>query len=348
MSEQYSALSGLLIPFCRIMERNDINIGEALEICNIKKSVLNSQESRLPVSQYEALIDHCNAQLNRHDFAILIAKHFHPGMFHILGYAIMSSNTLSDALHRIAQYKSLIANSSTVEINQTNRFLNFNLHTFREANSKKLVAGLNPTMAFIGTTISFCRTLIGTDFNPLKVYFSYPKPNFDTQFINDFFQCDIKFNANASGFKLDKKVANKPLEAGNSSITLAHEKLLNEALCRMKKSDIEQQVRSFIQKELMHGTPSQSKIAEKLGMSLRNLQRRLNEKGNSFKDILEDTRKKLALDYIKQTHLSLGEVSYLIGFSNLSNFNRAFKRWTGTTPGEYRNKSIEENYLNAV
>jgi len=83
-------------------------------------------------------------------------------------------------------------------------------------------------------------------------------------------------------------------------------------------------------------------------MSLRNLQRRLNEKGTSFKDILEDTRRTLALDYIKQSHLSLGEVSYLIGFSNLSNFNRAFKRWTGKTPGDYRSRYMEVSYSNAI
>jgi len=71
-------------------------------------------------------------------------------------------------------------------------------------------------------------------------------------------------------------------------------------------------------------------------MSLRNLQRKLHDQGTSYKEILENTRKKLAMDYIVQQHLSLSEIGYLVGFSSVGNFNRAFKRWTNQTPGDYR------------
>jgi AraC-like DNA-binding protein len=73
-------------------------------------------------------------------------------------------------------------------------------------------------------------------------------------------------------------------------------------------------------------------------MSLRNMQRKLKDKASNYKEILEDTRKHLAQSYLKQVNLSLGEVSYLIGFSDRSNFNRAFKRWSKLTPGDYRQK----------
>ena len=84
------------------------------------------------------------------------------------------------------------------------------------------------------------------------------------------------------------------------------------------------------------GTPSKTDIAKQIGMSLRNLQRKLIQQDSCYRDLLEEIRKKLALEYITQAHLSLSEVGYLVGFANIGNFNRAFKRWTNCAPGEYR------------
>lgn len=96
------------------------------------------------------------------------------------------------------------------------------------------------------------------------------------------------------------------------------------------------QVRSSIIERLHDGTPNQETIAESMHVSLRSLQRRLNKEETNFKTLLETTRQELALHYIRETHRTLGEITYLLGFSEPSNFTRAFKRWTGKTPAEYR------------
>ena len=119
-------------------------------------------------------------------------------------------------------------------------------------------------------------------------------------------------------------------------LTQSHEKMLDEYLSRVDQNDLANRVKCRIQDKLALGSPTQADIASTLGMSLRNLQRKLSEQGTSFKDILEQTRRKLALEYIEQRHLTLGEIAYLVGFSSAANFNRAFKRWTGVSPGEFR------------
>jgi len=336
MPEQYSTLSGWMIPISRAMEANGINVIDSLKACNISQKVLADQESRLAASCFEALITYCNQQKNRHDFSTIIAKHFHPGMFNVLGYTIISSNTLKDALERLAQYKRVVSNTCNLYTHETDAELIFQMEIFTYPETNRMVIGLHSLLTFLGTVISFLRSLMDDDFNANKICISYPKPDFNIGFLSDFFQCDIEFSAPFSGITLDRVKANKPLLGANPIITQTHEKLLNEFLCRIHKDDIIQQVRNNIYDVILLGTPSQSDIAKKLGMSLRNLQRKLNNQGSCFKDILDDTRKKLALDYIAQPHLSLGEVSYLVGFSNLSSFNRAFKRWTQHTPGEYR------------
>jgi len=71
-------------------------------------------------------------------------------------------------------------------------------------------------------------------------------------------------------------------------------------------------------------------------MSLRSLQRRLNDEGTSYKDLLDETRRELASHYMAESHRSINEITYLLGFSEPSNFSRAFRRWTGCSPSAYR------------
>ena len=96
------------------------------------------------------------------------------------------------------------------------------------------------------------------------------------------------------------------------------------------------QVRAKIIERLPSGHVTQEEIAQELNMSLRNMQRRLRGEGTSFTQLLDDTRRTLATQYVRSRRLSINEITYLLGFSEPSNFSRAFKRWTGLSPSEFR------------
>ena len=96
------------------------------------------------------------------------------------------------------------------------------------------------------------------------------------------------------------------------------------------------EVVSKIVERLPDGPPSQQQIAEALHVSNRTLQRKLKDEGTSFMDLLQDTRMQLARRYLRQPSRSVVETAYLLGFSEPSTFSRAFKRWTGVAPAEYR------------
>lgn len=338
MTILYSTISGWMIPFSRACEANSIDVSVAMKACNIDEKVLKDQESRVAHSCYCALINYCNEQLSTHDFAITIAKFFHPGPFHAVGYAMMSSNTLNDALNRIAHYKRIVSNTCELNVQERSDTLFVEMKIQRYVQTNQLALSLDSTLVFLGTIVNFSKALVGNELKVKKVILCYEKPVYDTQFLDDYFNCEIEFNTLHSGIEFDLEAANKVLIGANPLITQTHEKLLNEFLYRVDKNDLIQQVRSKIYEALPLGTPRQSDVAKELGMSLRNMQRKLKDKGSNYKEILEDTRKHLAQSYLKQVHLSLGEVSYLIGFSDRSNFNRAFKRWTKLTPRDYRQK----------
>jgi len=87
------------------------------------------------------------------------------------------------------------------------------------------------------------------------------------------------------------------------------------------------------------GEPTQDLVSRELHMSKRSLQRRLQDEGTSFSDLLRDLRKERARDYLRKNH-ALGDVAFLLGFSDHSNFTRAFKSWYGLTPSQFRDSLV--------
>jgi len=343
MTEHFLILSELLIPFIRVMKEYNIDSMKTLQKLGIDPLVIEEKNSRISADKFAKVLDYCIHETGSNDISIRVANQFHPGMFDVLGYAMMSSNTLQDALGRIAQYKRVVSNTSELSVIEDDSSLIFDMDVFTHEDSDRPVLSRELTETFLAIIVQFSRNLIAQDLVPNKVVFSYPKPHYDTQYLADFFQCELEYDKPTSQIVFDLEQANIQLLGSNPLITQTHEKLLNEFLSRVNKDDLSHVIIAKICDVLPLGAPSQTDIAKQLNMSLRNLQRKLHDQGTSFKDILENTRKKLTLDYIEQKDLSLSEISYLVGFSNTSNFNRAFKRWTGKTPGEYRSQQLKTN-----
>lgn len=334
--KKVAALSGWMIPMSKTMRANNIDVEQALSQCGISAKHLENQESRIAVSKLACLIDYCNAYLPRKDFTIQVAENFHPGMFHALGYAMMSSASLKDGLERIARYKRIISDACRLEIVENPEALTVKIVTWCCEDTRKPILGPGEIEAFMATLVKFGREAVESDLRPMAVYFMAPEPEQGAGYLQEFFDCQLHFNAKENSVVFDRELADKKLLAHNLALTQSHEKMLDEYLSRIDKSDLPNLVKCKIYERLSLGAPTQQEVAENLGMSLRNLQRKLNERGTSYKELLEQTRKKLALEYIEQSHLSLGEIGYLVGFASVANFNRAFKRWTGCTPGEFR------------
>lgn len=336
VSSEYIALSGWVIPLSKTMQVNDIDVQTAFSACGINAGDLENLESRIAVSKLASLVDYCNARLPLKDFSTQVAEHFHPGMFHALGYAMMSSANLRDGLERIVRYKRIVSNACRVEMSDAAQGLEFRMMPLYYEDTGRPTVGPWEIEIFLATLVKFGREVVGPTLCPLRVLFQSPEPAQGSDYLTTFFGCEIQFNANCNAVVFDREQASQKLLTHNMMLTRSHEKMLDEYLSRIDKNDLANRVKCRIYERLSLGAPSQAEIAEGLGLSLRNLQRKLSEQGTSYKDILEQTRKKLALEYIEQPHLTLGEIGYLVGFASSANFNRAFKRWTGVSPGEFR------------
>ncbi|MBD8514584.1 AraC family transcriptional regulator [Photobacterium sp. WH77] len=340
MNAYYSTLSGWLIPFSRMMAANQINEQQALSACGISPSEVLHQESRIGIEKITKLLQYCNQRLPRQDVSVQVARNFHPSVFYALGYAMMSSSTLKDALERIARYKRVVSNTCSIELIESAEQVVFRMNIVCHAGSHTPVIPDIVAETFLATMVQFARDMVPGDLHPVRVCLMAADQG--QTFLSEFMGCEILYGQAMNAVVFDSEQASRRLITGNSLLAQTHEKMLDEFLTRMDKNDLIQIIRNKLCQLLPMGVPTQTEIAESMGISLRSLQRKLQDKGTSFTDILESTRKKLALEYIEQPHLSLGEIGYLVGYSSVGNFNRAFKRWTEETPGRYRNQLSEQ------
>ncbi len=320
------------------MQSNNLDFESECKNCGISLIELNNLESRLAADELARLVHYCNQKLGRHDFSIEIAKNFHPSMFHALGYAMMSSFSLHDALERLARYKRVVSNTCTINVSESSQSLLFEMQIANYPDSNRPVLEACLVETFLATIVTFSRELVGSRISPIlvKLTAKNPPPG-QEDYLSSFFCCNVEYECKSNSLTFSREVADTKLMVGNALISQMHEKVLDELLNRIDKGDLIYLIKSKIYEDLPMGAPSQNDIAKHLGMSLRSLQRKLAGKNTNYKELLDNTRKKLALDYIRQQHIAFSEIGYLVGFSSVSNFNRAFKRWTNKTPSEYRN-----------
>jgi len=265
---------------------------------------------------------------------LLAARQFQPAVLHGLGFAWLASDTLLDALHRLVRYSRFI--NSAVEF-----------HVQAQAHTTELVASVPdifPNFVPAGVDLGMamflrmCQITAGQPLMPVQVAMQRPEPPCKAEFA-EMFGPSIEYNAADNRLCFDNEQINRPLTTANPELARINDQTVVDYLARFDRSSIAMQVRSRIIEQLPDGIPRQENIAETLHVSLRSLQRRLKEEETSYKDLLEDTRQALALQYLRESHRSIGEITYLLGFSEPSNFTRAFKRWTGKTPAEHRSNT---------
>jgi len=173
----------------------------------------------------------------------------------------------------------------------------------------------------------------------IRVEFSHPQPA-DVSAHARIFECPVVFGADAIRMILTREVWDTARAGDNPdlfAVLNAHARMLMDQL--PPPDDIVGRVREAIDAELRGGDPKLESIARHLAMSPRTLQRRLKDRGIVFNDLLDAMRYRVARTYLAQGDIAGTEVAYLLGFAEHSSFNRAFKRWAGVTPTEYRRRA---------
>lgn len=265
--------------------------------------------------------------------AFAAARNVRPAIFGVVGYAMMSSANLFDALERLIRYLRILSSSALVS-------MDLNGHAI--AVTLDLQGGALPIprqrIEFdLLTLFAFCRWVSGEALKPLAVELAHDVPD-DVQPYLEAFQCVPRFNAQGNRVLLALADFRAPLPTHQPQLAAVHDRFAGARIDQLNKlpATCVQRVRGLIAGRLSNGESGRPAIARELRMTERTLQRRLQREGTSFHALVDDTRRELARRYLAQRNLSLAEVTYLLGFASQGNFTRACHRWFDTTPGQYR------------
>ncbi len=192
--------------------------------------------------------------------------------------------------------------------------------------------------SLLGSWQTLAETLTGRTDVVAEVHIEFDAPGYASLY-EDHFRAPVTFGRPESRLVLTPEAARLAALEANP---LIHQQLLSTAQERMKQLAIADTFTGRVQQligPLLHGhTPSLEETASQLGLPDWTLRRKLKEEGTSFQLLLDEMRRDLALGYMRDTQLSLGEIAFILGFSTPGAFQRAFKRWTGETPGGYRRR----------
>jgi len=180
------------------------------------------------------------------------------------------------------------------------------------------------------------RLMAGSAWSPQEVQFEHKAP-IDTSAHVEVFRAPVAFECPAGAFVVDLEFAERQIPAADARLYPTLTRYLDDMLQAMPAEDaFLASLRRAIGEGLRNGPPDLATVAHEVALGARTLQRRLTEAGLDFKSLVDDTRHRLALRYLADPKHTLTEVAYLLGYSETSAFNRAFRRWTGSTPLRYR------------
>ncbi len=260
-----------------------------------------------------------------------VAQFWHPTTVHALGYSWLASSCLKDAFMRASRYGRILNTSVRLRLTETSSSYYFIIDDSRLSPPLR-----DETMdATLAIFMIMCRVSYGSDVAPRRVLMRRTSPQCSNEFVR-FFRAPITFAASTNGFVFDRELLNTRLPTANERLALANDKIVMEYLTDLDQTDIAMRVKNTIIDKLSSGEFGEETIADAFSTSLRSLQRKLHDAGTSYKQLLDETRRELAEQYIQNSQLKVNEITFLLGFSEPSSFSRAFKRWKGISPTSYR------------
>jgi AraC-like DNA-binding protein len=315
----------------RVIERHGIDPVAVFREAGLDPTQLNQSRARYADSKTRAAWREAARLIENPCFGLSAADAWLATDFHALGYAFIASRTLRTGIERIVRYNTVVDPIVHFESSLDDTHLRLTYHV-EDPNLSDLPALQDGRWAVV---VGLCRAVYGADFAPAEVSFSHPAPSCRADYFG-LFRCPVRFDATVPEFILDRTLAETPLPTENKELALANDAILAAYVGELSAPDIVSRVKAAIVEHLPSGAPNAEAVAKEMFMSMRTLHRKLSGEGTTYAQILETVRRTLAEQYISDPSKSLGEITFLLGFSEQSAFSRAFKRWTGESPSAVR------------
>jgi AraC-like DNA-binding protein len=292
-------------------------------------------DDHVTLAQYGRLWETAVVRSGHADLPLRAASALGIDSFGVIGFALMTSPTIGAAFAGLARYYSLLCSAgrwSRLDEPDEHVGLLFDLERGEPLATRCAIEFA------LGETVHFATVLAGRRVPLVEVRFPHQRPADEAPY-RRFFGAPVRWGVGQAALVIPRSALDLPLVKADPHLA-AYFQAQADALVRKGAAEITEplssQVRRRVIEALPSGPPALPAVARSLGQSPRSLRRHLADEGTSFQALVERTRNELAVRYLSDSKLTVSEIAFLVGFSELSPFLRAFRRWTGLTPGEYR------------
>ncbi len=304
-----------------------------LNALGIDAGALADTDRRIPRLAFNQALELAMSLTGDDFLGLHLGEHIRPAHYGALGYVLMSCETPRQVMERHARWHQLVhggeQSSYTVEHGQ-----------LKLSQQWPGAPGLVTRAAgecHMASAVSFARWIFGRDIDPLALHFPYPAPA-DLHEYQRLFRCPLHFDSTRFGISIDAALLDIILPQADAEL-----RALMEARAQRQATELGLHSEPFIAElrrqiaaRIPDQVPNMRGVAQALNISSHTLQRRLAQRGSNFKQELDTVRQDLARNWLLAPDISLIEIAFLLGFSQQSAFNRAFKRWCGLSPQAYR------------
>jgi AraC-like DNA-binding protein len=308
-----------------------IPVPTLLAAVGLTQEQLADGDGTLPLSLHLELWRQAALMSGDDSFGLHMTESVPRGAFGIKEYIIRNSLDLEAALQALIRYQGLL-------IPNVLRLV------YEEASVRvehALPRSVGPATRHaaefvIANLVRQVQGLVRVPLLPSEVWFQHPRPA-DLHEHARLFSCPVYFERPVNAFVLDRALLSQAIPGADTVLQELLTKQAEAILARVGDADdLVTRVQRLICTEMRGDVPALPRVAAQLGLSTRNLQRRLQEEGTTFHKLLDKTCHEIAVYQVRQQRLPIGEVAFLLGYSEVSAFHRAFRRWTGTSTAQFR------------
>ena len=277
-------------------------------------------------------------QTGHPEIGLILGRNVSITQFGYVGLAAMTAPTLGDALQIMSDYEVLHSrcyrgSSQLIKPRNTQLFAFYSIAPYNDYTYFVVDAVLSGWVSAI-------QWMTGRTDLVTQALFEFSTPNYYEHYPSAF-PCPVHFHQEINALVLSPEALETPVLHRNPTLHASLLKKCQEQLTQVALADSYRNKVLKVLGTMLHGkTPSIEEVAQHLCIPPWTLRRKLKDEDTAFQTLVDEMRRDVALSYMRNTGLSFGEIAYLLGFSTPGAFQRAFKRWSGTTPGEYR-KSLE-------
>lgn len=340
VSHIFSASVDLLNILLRYAGHLGFDEHTVLSGCGLDSSNLYDEEERIPIQDFHAVWQRVSEMSRDSDFGLHFGEFAH-GLLsrHLLYAMMMNCETVGQAVRKKFQYHNMMMDiiRPFVRVEGASAYLSW------DAAHPAVEPERHFVEAVLALFVSMLRLLTEDHFHIQVVRFIHSRPS-ETIEHERIFRSSLAFNQRCNEVVVDRSCLDLPILFANRSVLVELELLVQKTLHRQyARNSWTERVADALFAAVLHEKPAGvDAIATQLAVTTRSLQMRLKQEGATFRKLNEGVRKEIAIRYLEKENAAICEIALLLGFSDQSAFQHAFRRWTGVSPGAYRKGSEEK------